>query len=174
MEYRWGAEDFDLSLQGRRYIYAGVWLFATCILFSRGLPYLGLLPGDVEVTLEGTDRWLALAIALVIGLLKGSTVLRKSGLKAVTRMKAQGEHAPAHTIMNIPTVALIAVMVAMGIAIRTTDYDTTVKARVIGILYPAIGLALLIGARAIAFGTPPEAVTADTDAGAPTDSSHAS
>jgi len=163
-----------LSLQGRRYIYAGIWLFATCILFSRGLPYLGLAPGDVEVSLGGTDRWLALAIAVVIGILKGSTVLRKSGLKSVARMRAQGEHAPAHTIINIPTVALIAVMVCLGIAIRTTDYDATIKAWVIAILYPGIGLALLIGARSIAFGTLPEPQPTDAPPEPPADSSASS
>jgi hypothetical protein len=36
-------------------------------------------------------------------------------------------------------------MVGAGLALRLAPYDPTVKAWVVGILYPAIGLALIIG-----------------------------
>ena len=78
------------------------------------------------------------------------------------------------SIFPRPSLDSKATMVCLGIAIRTTDYDATIKAWVIGILYPGIGLALLIGARSVAFGTPPEPQPTDAPPEPPADSSASS
>jgi len=39
----------------------------------------------------------------------------------------------------------LGLMIVLGVTLRTAEYDATVKAWTIGILYPGIGVALLIG-----------------------------
>jgi hypothetical protein len=42
-------------------------------------------------------------------------------------------------------ILLVALMVALGLTLRFAPYDDTIRAWVVGILYPGIGIALMIG-----------------------------
>jgi hypothetical protein len=95
--------------------------------------------------LSGNQTWLALGLALVLGLGKGFTMLRKGARRAARQIEDRGERAPIWTVFSPFMVLLVALMIAAGLAIRLTPYDKDVKGWVVAILYPAIGLALMIG-----------------------------
>ena len=134
-----------MSQSGRRMVVCVLWVAVGCMLIVRGLPYAGWRI-DPDVTgLHGDQRWIALAASVVLGLGKGFTMLRKGARRAATQIVARGEQAPVWTIFSPFMIVLVALMIGGGIALRKAPYDATVKAWVVGILYPAIGLALIIG-----------------------------
>ena len=134
-----------MSVAGRRNVVFVVWAAVGLMLVWRGLPYAGFR-ADPDVTgLQGGERWVALGAAAVVGAGKGFTMLRKGARRAVTQILGRGEDAPAWTVFSPLMILLVAIMVGFGLALRLTPYDASVKAWVVGILYPAIGLALFIG-----------------------------
>ena len=122
-----------------------VWVAVGLMLIWRGLPYTGFRTEAGILGLQGNERWLALAAAVVVGLAKGFTALRKGARRAVTQIVAKGEHAPAWTVFSPFMILLVALMVAAGLLLRRGDYDPQIKAWLIGILYPGIGVALMLG-----------------------------
>jgi uncharacterized membrane protein len=135
-----------MSQQGRRLLVCILWVAVGLMLIWRGLPYAGFRADPAITSLHGNQRWIALLIGLVLGLGKGFTMLRKGARRAATQIVSRGERAPFWSVfLNIPMIVLVAVMVGAGLALRLAPYDPTVKAWVVGILYPAIGLALIIG-----------------------------
>jgi len=134
-----------MSQQGRRLLVCIVWMAVGLLLIWRGLPYAGFRSDPTVTSLHGNQRWIALAIGLVLGLGKGFTMLRKGARRAATQIVSQGERAPFWTIFSPFMILLVAVMVGAGLALRLSPYDPTVKAWVVGILYPGIGVALIIG-----------------------------
>jgi hypothetical protein len=134
-----------MSQQGRRGVVCVVWVAVGLMLIWRGLPYAGLrsVPGIEALT--GSETWIALACGVVLGIGKGFTALRKGARRAVAQIVARGEQAPAWSVFSPFMIVLVALMVGLGLALRLGTYDATVKAWVIGILYPGIGVALLIG-----------------------------
>jgi hypothetical protein len=115
------------------------------MLIWRGLPYVGLrsVP-DVE-SLTGSQTWIAGACGLVLGVGKGFTALRKGARRVATQIVSRGEDAPAWSVFSPFMILLVALMVGLGLTLRHAPYDPTTKAWVVGILYPGIGVALLIG-----------------------------
>ena len=134
-----------MSTTARRSIVSLVWTAVGLLLIWRGLPYAGLRAAPEVKGLAGAETWAALAIAVVIGIGKGMSALRKAARRAATRIERQGEAAPWGKVFSPVMFLLVAIMVAAGLGLRHAPYDAGVKAWVIGILYPAVGLALLIG-----------------------------
>lgn len=119
-------------------------MFAGCLLSWRSLPYLGLVQTDT-VSLTPGELPMALGLALVVGVLKGWFMLRKSAEFAGRRMLREGLDAPWWTLFRPPVLLLLGVMVAMGVGLRHGPYDDQIKAWLVGIGYPAIAIALWIG-----------------------------
>lgn len=134
-----------MSVNGRRNVVAVIWVAVGVLLFWRGMPYLGLSEDPDIVGLTGSDTWIALAIAVVVGVGKGMTALRKAARRLARRIEDQGEQAPAWKIFPPVMFLLVGLMIAAGLALRLAPYDDGVKAWVVGSLYPAIALALVIG-----------------------------
>lgn len=134
-----------MSRQGRRTVVMVVWVAVGLLLIWRGLPYTGFRADADVVGLAGNARWIALGLAVVVGIGKGMTALRKGARRAATQIEAKGEHAPAWSVFSPFMIVLVGLMIALGLALRHADYDATVKAWVVGILYPGIGVALILG-----------------------------
>jgi hypothetical protein len=134
-----------MTVAGRRNVVFVVWAAVGVMLIWRGLPYAGLREVPDVIGLEGSDRWIALGAALLVGVGKGFTALKKGARRAVTHIYSQGEQAPAWGVFSPVMIGLVAIMVAFGLTLRLSPYDADIKAWVVGILYPAIGVALFIG-----------------------------
>lgn len=134
-----------MSIAARRLVVCVLWFAVGVMLIVRGLPYTGLVESADIVGLSGSDSWIALAAAAVIGVGKGFTALKKGARRAVTQIVKQGESAPPWTIFSPIMYLLVALMIGLGLALRHGSYDDTTKAWVVGIVYPAVGLALIIG-----------------------------
>ena len=138
-----------MSQQARRTLVCIVWFAVGIMLIVRGLPYTGLIASDPATRdftpLAGNSVWIALAIAVVLGVGKGFTALRKGARRAATQIEARGERAPFWTVFSAFMILLIAIMIGGGLALRKLPYDGVVKGWVIGILYPAVGIGLMIG-----------------------------
>lgn len=151
-----------MSIIGRRNVVCFVWSAVGLLLIWRGLPYAGLRTEPDVVGLTGTSTWIALGVALVVGIGKGLTALRKGARRAATHIVRQGERAPAWNVFSPIMYLLVAVMVAAGIAARKAPYDDGAKAWIVGILYPAVGVALLIGGQLVRSVDPlPDAAAPD-------------
>ena len=134
-----------MSITARRWLVCVIWFAVGVMLIVRGLPYTGLIDNADIVGLTGNDSWIALAAAVVVGVGKGLTMLKKGARRAVTQIMGKGETAPPWTIFSPIMYLLVALMIGAGMALRHGDYDAGTKAWVVGILYPGIGLALMIG-----------------------------
>jgi hypothetical protein len=134
-----------MSQQGRRTVVMVVWVAVGVLLIWRGLPYTGLRDKPDVVGLAGSQSWIALAIGVVVGIGKGMSALKKGARRAARQIVDKGEQAPAWTVFSPTMILLVALMVGAGLALRFAPYDPTIKAWVVGILYPGIGVALIIG-----------------------------
>ena len=138
-----------MSQQARRALVCILWFAVGVMLIVRGLPYTGLTSSDVATRdftpLSGNNVWIALAIAVVLGVGKGFTALKKGARRAATQIQAHGERAPFWTILSPFMILLIGIMIGGGLALRKLHYDPVAKGWVIGILYPAVGIGLMIG-----------------------------
>lgn len=134
-----------MSVDGRCRIYGGLWLLAAVVLVWRGLPYLGVGDG-APVALAGGEVAVALAIAAALGLAKGLTVMRRAARKARARIAVSGERGGLGTVFRGPVLLLIVGMMALGLTLRLAPYPDRWRAWVVGVVYPAVALALLLGA----------------------------
>jgi hypothetical protein len=138
-----------MSQKNRRMVVCFVWFAVGVMLIVRGLPYLGLMPSDAATRnftpLHGSQVWIALAVAVALGLAKGFTLLRKGARRAARQIEDRGENAPFWSVFSPYMIVLVALMIGAGLAIRLTPYDPDIKGWVVGMLYPGIGLALIIG-----------------------------
>ncbi len=135
----------SMSQQGRRWVVAVVWIAVGIMLIVRGLPYAGLRHDPEVVGLAGNDTWIALGIGVVVGLAKGFTLLKKGARRAVSNIVKSGENAPAWTVFAPSMIVLVLLMIGFGLVLRLAPYDATIKAWLVGILYPGIGIALIVG-----------------------------
>jgi hypothetical protein len=142
-----------MSIGGRRATVMVVWVAVGVLLIWRGLPYTGLresVDADGDglldiVGLAGNERWIALAAGVVLGIGKGMSALKKGARRAVRQIVDKGEQAAPWTVFSPAMILLVGLMVGAGLALRHAPYDPNVKAWIVGILYPGIGVALIIG-----------------------------
>ena len=134
-----------MSIAGRRNVVCVVWIAVGVMLFWRGLPYTGLRADPDVVGLTGSNVWIALALGVVVGIGKGMSALKKGAKRAVRHIVDQGEQAPIWTVFSVSMILLVGIMIGAGLALRHAPYDADIKAWVVGILYPGIGVSLVIG-----------------------------
>lgn len=138
-----------MSQQARRTLVCILWFAVGAMLVVRGLPYTGLRFSDTATRdftpLSGQDVWIGLAAAIVLGIGKGFTALRTSARRAATQIVDHGERAPFWTVFSPFMIVLVGSMIMGGLALRLLPYDPVVKGWLIGVLYPAIGIGLMIG-----------------------------
>lgn len=134
-----------MSIAGRKTVVTLTWAAVGLMLIWRGLPYAGFREVDgLDAALSGSDRWIALGAALIVGIGKGMTALRKGARRAVTHIEMRAQ-APFWSVFSPVMILLVGAMVALGLTLRHAPYDAQIKAWVVGILYPAIGVALIVG-----------------------------
>ncbi len=138
----------------RRWLVCVLWVAIGLLLIWRGLPYAGFRAEEGIVALSGLDRYYALGLAFVVGVGKGFTALRKGARRIAGSIERAGERAPAWSVFSPFMIVLVALMIGAGLALRLSPYDPVVKAWIVGVLYPAIGLALIIGGRLVLHAQP--------------------
>ncbi len=128
-----------MSIAGRCRLYGLVWWIAALILAARARPFFG--PDGLWME----DALIALGAAVVIGVAKGGSVMRRAAEKARGRIIRRGATAPPWSVFEPQVIALIGVMMALGFAIRLAPYPEQYRMWAVGVLYPGVALALLIG-----------------------------
>lgn len=128
-----------MSISGRCRLYGLMWWIAALILAARARPFFG--PDGLWMD----DALLALGIAAVIGLLKGASIMRAAARRARGRIIKRGATAPPWSIFEPQVVMLIGGMMALGFAIRLAPYPEQYRMWAVGILYPGVALALIVG-----------------------------
>lgn len=112
---------------------AAMWFVAALILGIRG-----------TIWLAQTDAWLALlALSAGIGVLKARFLLDRVARKAAARIHERGRTECAGGFLSWQSWALVAAMIAGGHALRLTATPRPV----LGVLYVAVGVALLVAGR---------------------------
>lgn len=137
------------SVDARCRVVGGLWLLAAGILVWRVLPFLGVgapVGGTVAVPLVGGEVGVALAMAGAIGVGKGMTVMRRAAGRARGRIEAAGARAGLGSVFGWRVVVLIGGMMALGWVLRVAPYPEAWRAWVVGVVYPGVALALVIGA----------------------------
>lgn len=134
-----------MSVDARCRIYGGLWVFAAALLAGRALVFYGVGEG-VDVVLRGQAATVALAAAVAVGVLKGATVMRRAAWRARARIGAAGPRAGIGSVFPWSVMALLVGMMALGWVIRRAPYPDAWRAWLVGIVYPAVALALAIGA----------------------------
>ncbi len=130
-----------MSIAGRCKLYGLFWWVAALILAARARPVFG--PEGLWME----EALIALGAAVVVGWGKGTTVMRSAARKARSRIIRRGPTAPPWSVFSLGTIALIVFFMALGYAIRVAPYPEQYRIWVIGIVYPGVALALLIGSR---------------------------
>lgn len=128
-----------MSIAGRCRLYGLVWWIAALILAARARPFFG--PDGLWME----DALIALGAAVVIGVAKGGSVMRRAAGKARGRIIRRGATAPPWSVFEPQVIVLIGAMMALGVAIRLAPYPEQYRMWAVGILYPGVALALLIG-----------------------------
>ncbi len=110
---------------------AAVWLVGASILGARGVIYLS------------RSHWAAwlVALALVIGVVKGHLVLDRVARKAVVRIRMRGRERCLFGFFSWKSWLLIACMMGGGIALRNSGAPPAF----LGVLYMAVATALVYG-----------------------------
>lgn len=131
---------------------ASMWLIGASILFVRGLGYIH----D-----RSWHSW-ALAIGLVLGVVKSRLLLERVASTAVARIRERGR-ASFLGFFSLKSWGLIAVMMGAGIALRQIFvHPGQVGAGILGAIYIGVGTALVLADRVFwhaAFRDPREGPT---------------
>ncbi|HQL55683.1 MAG TPA: hypothetical protein PLQ87_13315 [Phycisphaerae bacterium] len=88
---------------------------------------------------------LLLLPAVVIGLLKARFVLDRTAARIVTRIRARGDGRCVGGFLSLPTWGFVALMSLFGYLLRHSH----VPRMIVGFIYVAIGVALLVASRRI-------------------------
>jgi len=102
---------------------------------------LSVLNGETAVS--WTSEIIGLSIALVIGFIKGRFVLTKVARKYIARILALPESSPFYMTFSIKSWVMVVGMILLGRIIRAMGAPSLV----VGSIYVAVGIALIIGCR---------------------------
>lgn len=101
-----------------------------------------LLTNGMIFILHGEKIWLA-AVGFVLGTVKTFYVLDRVARKNITRIKEFEEKVCIGSVYSWKTWLLVAAMIGLGRFLRTT----VLPAEIIGLLYTAVGWALMLASR---------------------------
>ncbi|MEK7286563.1 MAG: hypothetical protein AAB035_04615 [Nitrospirota bacterium] len=128
-------------------IAAGIWGMVGFGLLMAGLFFLfgnrsvSTLPG--ATTAIGLPEGIGFIIALIIGFVKGQIVLPKVAKKNIARIMTLPEKSPIFTTFSVRSWTLVLGMILLGRFIRVMGAPHFV----VGTIYMAVGIALLLGSR---------------------------
>lgn len=114
------------------------WVLVGLMLGARGMVWI--LRDAV------THRWMAvlLPLAFLLGLLKGTVVLRRSALRAVERISRFADRTPFWRLYSPSAYLLIVGMMGLGFACRWVGSHWHASGDV-GVLYVVVGIGLVTG-----------------------------
>ncbi len=121
----WGMVGFGLLMAG--------------LIFLFGHRTMSTLPGSGEEI--GMTEWISFAVALIIGFVKGKMVLPKVAQKNIARIEALPEPSPFYMTYSAKSWMLVLGMIIIGRTIRFLGAPHFV----VGAIYVAVGIALLLG-----------------------------
>jgi len=116
----------------------GLLIFGLNALFGRSLSVLN--DGSSN---PGLIEGIGLALALTVGFIKGNFVLKKLALKYMSRIHSLPEQSPFYMTFGPKNWILVAGMIMLGKVVRSVGASSFV----IGVVYVAVGFALVLGAR---------------------------
>jgi len=88
-----------------------------------------------------------LAIAAAIGVAKTVLVLRRTALRITDRIRDRGDDRCIGGFFSWRTWLFVAAMMGLGVVVRSSP----IRAEVVGVVYVAVGVALLLGSRHLWF-----------------------
>lgn len=100
----------------------------------------------------GLTEAIGLVIALVLGFIKGNIVIKKLAKKYSLRIQQLPEMSPFYMTFSRKSWIMILGMIVLGRAIRALGAPHLV----VGVIYVAVGFALIIGCRTYLEGPQPE------------------
>ncbi len=116
---------------------AGLWGMVGLGLLMAGFMFLFGGPAI------GMTEWICFFIAMVIGLVKGKIVLPKVAKKNIARIDGLPEQSPWYMTFSAMSWTLVLGMIILGRTIRFLGAPHFV----VGVIYVAVGMALLLGSR---------------------------
>ena len=125
--FTWGLVGTGLLIAG------GIFLFGDFVRSDYGIDNPG--PGMPEL--------IGLVVAVILGLIKGNLVLRKIARKYSARIRALPEPSPVYMTFSPKSWIMVVGMIALGRIIRALGAPHLV----IGVIYVAVGVALVLGSR---------------------------
>lgn len=123
----WGLVGTGLLIAGSIFLFGG-----------RSLSVLNTGP-----TAPSKAEWAGLAIALCLGFIKGNFVFKKIARKYMKRIEQLPEKSPLYRTFSLKSWGLILFMIVLGRTIRALGAPHLI----IGTIYVAVGLALVLGSR---------------------------
>ena len=114
-----------------------LWAIVGSALFSVGL--IWVLRSDVTPT----SVWLSLAVALILGGVKGGIVLPKIARKNSARIHLLPMQSPLYCTFSVKSWGLVLLMILIGRGLRAAGLPFFF----VGLIYVAVGFALLLGSR---------------------------
>jgi len=114
-----------------------LWAIVGSALFSVGL--IWVLRSDVTPT----SLWLSLAVALILGGVKGGIVLPKIARKNSARIHLLPMQSPLYCTFSVKSWGLVLLMILIGRGLRAAGLPLFFA----GLIYVAVGFALLLGSR---------------------------
>ena len=121
----WGIVGFGLLMAG--------------LIFLFGNRTMSILPGEPSGI--GVTEGISFVIALMLGLIKGQFVIKKVGRKNRARIESLPEPSGFHMTFSAKSWILVLGMILLGRLIRFAG----APAFIVGAIYVAVGVALLIG-----------------------------
>lgn len=116
------------------------WIFGGMVLITRAFTFL---QPSVTPLLQGaalpSEVWLALGLSLVVGLLKGQFVLRKSCQRNIERLASLQEPAKPFHVYDIRSWVVILLMIGLSVLVQQLGLPDLVR----GSILLTVGLALL-------------------------------
>jgi hypothetical protein len=116
------------------------WIFGGMVLLSRAVSFL---QPSVAPLLQGvalpSEVWVALGLSLVVGLLKGQFVLKKSCQRNVARIASLTEPAKPFHVYDIRSWVVILLMIGLSVLVQQLGLPDLVR----GSILLTVGIALL-------------------------------
>ncbi|MEW6251370.1 MAG: hypothetical protein AB1716_12040 [Planctomycetota bacterium] len=106
---------------------------------------IGLLTAGLRWALAGGRTYMAVlvVVAMLAGVLKAEFVLARTARRVISRIQARGDHRCAGGFLSVRTWLFVLLMMALGYTLR----HGLLPHEVVGVIYVAVGAALLVASR---------------------------